>query len=54
MIRKENKLLIVLSSCLLSFSHVLHYTIELHWLEHPRDYENLFETGLVRAIEGLL
>ena len=28
------------------------HTVELQWLEHPWDYENLFETGVVRAIEG--
>ena len=27
-------------------------TVELQWLEHPWDYENLFETGVVRANEG--
>ena len=30
------------------------YTVELLWLEHLWDYENLFETRVVRAIEGLL
>ena len=33
---------------------VLLTTVELQWLEHLWDYENLFETGVVRAIEGLL
>ena len=28
-------------------------TVELQWLEHLWDYENLFEAGVVRAIEGL-
>ena len=28
--------------------------VELQWLKHLWDYENLFETGVVRAIEGLL
>ena len=28
-------------------------TVELQWLEHLWDYENLFETGVVRAIEDL-
>ena len=28
--------------------------VKLQWLEHIWDYENLFETGVVRAIEGLL
>ena len=28
-------------------------TVELQWLEHLWDFENLFETGVVRAIEGL-
>ena len=32
----------------------LDYTVELQWLEHLWDYANLFETGVVRAIEGLL
>ena len=27
-------------------------TVELQWLEHPWDYENLFETGAVGAIDG--
>ena len=26
-------------------------TVELHWLEHLWDYENMFETGVVRANE---
>ena len=26
-------------------------TVELLWLEHFRDYENLFETGVIRAID---
>ena len=26
-------------------------TVELQWLEHPRDYKNKFETGVVRANE---
>ena len=29
-------------------------TVELQWLEHLWDYENMFEIGVVRAIEGLL
>ena len=29
-------------------------TVELQWLKHLWDYENVFETGVVRAIEGLL
>ena len=29
-------------------------TVEFQWLEHLWDYENLFETGVVRAIEDLL
>ena len=24
---------------------------ELQWLEHPQDYENMFETGVIRANE---
>ena len=26
-------------------------TVELQWLEHLRDHENMFETGVVRANE---
>ena len=29
-------------------------TVELQWLEHLWDYENVFETGVVRANEGLI
>ena len=29
-------------------------TVELQWLEHLWDHENLFETGEVRANEGWL
>ena len=29
-------------------------TVELQWLEHPWDYENLFETRVVQVIEGWL
>ena len=29
-------------------------TVELQWLKRLWDHENLFETGVVRAIEGLL
>ena len=25
------------------------HTVELQWLEHLQDYENMFETGVVRA-----
>ena len=27
-------------------------TVELQWLEHLWDHDNLFETGVVRANEG--
>ena len=30
-----------------------HNTVELQRLEHLWDYENLFEAGVVRAIDGL-
>ena len=30
------------------------YTVELQWLEHHLDHENLFETGVVWANEGWL
>ena len=30
------------------------HTVELQWLEHLWGYQNLFETGVVRAIESLL
>ena len=26
-------------------------TVELQWLEHLRNHENMFETGVVRAME---
>ena len=29
-------------------------TVKLQWLKHIWDYENLFEAGVVRAIESLL
>ena len=29
----------------------LTYTVELQWLEHPRNNENMFETEVVRANE---
>ena len=29
-------------------------TVELYWLEHLWDHENVFETGVVHAIEGLI
>ena len=28
-----------------------HNPVELQWLEHLRDHENIFETGVVRANE---
>ena len=36
---------------LLSEEHGDTYTVELQWLEHLWDHENLFQTGVVRAIE---
>ena len=27
------------------------YTVELQWLEHIENHENMFETGVVRANE---
>ena len=30
---------------------MLDSTVELHWLEHLRYHENMFETGVVRASE---
>ena len=33
--------------------HHKQYTVELDWLEHLRNHENMFETGVVRANEGL-
>ena len=29
-------------------------TVELQWLEHLWDHENQFESGVVRAVGGLL
>ena len=34
--------------------HIGVHTVELQWLEHLRDYDKLFESGVVRVIEGLL
>ena len=31
--------------------HVYLSTVELQWLRHPRNHENMFETGLVQANE---
>ena len=31
--------------------YLSHFIVKLQWLEHW-DYENLFETGVVRATEG--
>ena len=36
------------------FLGLLEDTAELQWLEHLRDHENEFETGVVRANEGWL
>ena len=30
---------------------IARYTVKLQWLEHLWDYENIFKTGVVRAIE---
>ena len=35
-------------------SIIINTTVELQGLEHLWDYENLFETGVVRATESLL
>ena len=35
----------------LSGVHIQLYTVELQWLEHLWDQENMFETGVVRASE---
>ena len=31
--------------------HIYQCTVELQWLEHVWNHENMFETGLVRTIE---
>ena len=36
------------------YSKHLRFTVELQWLEHLWDYENLLEPGVVRPVEGLL
>ena len=37
-----------------SLAYLKHlYTVELQWLEHLWNDENMFETGVVRAIEFL-
>ena len=54
------KLLLVCTTCIVMISthkdtngsHML--KVELHWLEHLWDYENVFETGVIGANEGLL
>ena len=42
----------------IEFMNLYHYintcTVELQWLEHLWDYENVLETRVVRATEGLL
>ena len=46
---------IKLSSSIKKFGkHTVVYTVELKWLEHLWDHENLFETGVVRVNESLL
>ena len=32
-------------------SKCIQYTVELQWLEHLWDHENMFEAGVVRANE---
>ena len=32
----------------------MRYTVELQWLEHLWNHENVFETGVVRAKELIL
>ena len=34
-----------------TWKHRLQHTVELQWLEHLWDQENMFETGVVRANE---
>ena len=33
--------------CFVTFLGILIYTVELQWLEHLSDNENMFETGVV-------
>ena len=40
---------IILKQCHITGNH---NTVKLQWLEHLWDYENYFETGVVRANEG--
>ena len=42
----------ILMNKLVNLNFLKSITVELQWLEHLWDYENLFETGLVRANEG--
>ena len=44
-------LIVTARRCFL-LAHLSESTVELQWLEHLWDYENLFETGVVRANEG--
>ena len=41
----------ILLDVLIQRTHINQYTVELQWLEHLWDYENMFETGVVRASE---
>ena len=43
--------LIDLRQHLLHFYMDLHHTVELQWLKHLLNLENMFETGVVRANE---
>ena len=45
----ENGIRKVLSNLIFMFSAL--HTIELQWLEHLKNHENMFQTGVVRAIE---
>ena len=44
-----NKILSIFCPPLLCKQPLVRYTVELQWLEHLRDYENMFETGVIRA-----
>ena len=39
------------SSQLMACMPICPNTVEFQWLEHPWDYENMLETGVVRASE---
>ena len=46
---KNSKFNVIVFVHALVHAHNVAYTVELQWLEHLRDRENMFETEVVRA-----